>query len=134
MSFEGDVQCICANGHRFNRDVYDSHFDDSPAENSTEECWVPVGEYYLCNCGAKSVFENIVDNTNCDSDGYIRDREWEQFKITDDKYETCDHCGHSSLVKKATYRIPTREEVQPLRTYVNDDGCICWSKDGSEYK
>ena len=62
MSYEGHVQHICANGHRFDTDCRDTETK--------------------CDCGAASAFHNDVDDTNCESWGVIPDYEWEKLLLT----------------------------------------------------
>ena len=53
MSFEGYYQCVCKNGHYFEIDVYDDR----------DKC---------VDCFQDIIFKNTVDETNCESAGYIR--------------------------------------------------------------
>jgi len=85
MSYEGYYQCICENGHRFDYDVHNE-------EN--------------CECGAKTVFSNSVDQTNGYEEGYVSDEDWEKFRIS------------SPDVTPPIYNIPTDEEIESLRTYI----------------
>lgn len=85
MSYKGYYQCICENGHRFDYDVHNR-------EN--------------CECGAKAVFSNSVDQTNGYEEGYVSDKDWEKFRIS------------SEDVKSPIYNIPTDEEIESLRTYI----------------
>lgn len=87
MSFEGYWQIICANGHS-DIEPYD-YAGDSPE--------------WICHCGAKEVWRNRVDDTNCDNQGFI---ELEQ--LTPPKIETCPTCGHQEVVEKAIYKVPKR--------------------------
>lgn len=100
MSYEGYAQHICENGHRYDRDVYDHE----------ETC---------LHCGAKSVFYNGVDETNCDQYGMIPSDQWEKFKITEEKTETCN-LGHVHVTALPTYRVPTNDEQIGLRAYWSD--------------
>lgn len=56
MSFEGYTQHICQNGH-YGLEPYD-YAGDQP-------------EWTCDECGAKSAWSNLVDDTNCDNLGYI---------------------------------------------------------------
>ena len=53
MSFEGYYQCVCKNGHYFEIDVYEDR----------DKC---------VDCFQDIIFKNTVDETNCESAGYIR--------------------------------------------------------------
>jgi hypothetical protein len=53
MSFEGYYQCVCKNGHYFEIDVYDDR----------DKC---------VDCFQDLIFKNTVDETNCETAGYIR--------------------------------------------------------------
>jgi len=101
MSYEGYVQRICENGHRYDTDAMsDTHMGDG-----------------LCPfCGAASAFENHVDETNCDSIGFVTIEDWERFIIEPEETQTCD-LGHIHITKDAVYRVPTTEELAPLRRY-----------------
>ena len=98
MSYEGYEQHLCANGHLFTLDAHD------PSERK-------------CYCGAESVWENDVDQTNCESYGYI---DMEQFLIEPAKYQKCN-LGHSHLISKEVYRIPSESERKKARTWRDDN-------------
>lgn len=53
MSFEGYYQQICVNGHYTECDVYDHH-------------------HKCVDCRQEIIFENLVDETNCENSGYVR--------------------------------------------------------------
>ena len=89
MSYEGYEQHICAKGHRFDTDC--GHMFDHREDK--------------CHCGAKSVFCNSVDDTNCISFGIIPESEWEKLQLTPAKQQTCN-LGHVHVVEEATYRVP----------------------------
>ena len=93
MSYEGYVQMLCANGH------YQT--DDGETEARCEVCEAKIGWF------------NGVDDTNCDSYGYI---DMDQFRIGEPVYETCN-LGHKHLVQSAVFKIPTEEETSKARTY-----------------
>lgn len=111
MSYEGYIQHLCANGHRF----------DTAADYAFCE-----QEHKCSECGTLSVFQNDVDDTNGESVGVIADEDWERFKISEDVVEMCN-LGHIHLMKAATYRIPTKEELEEVRSYwsYND-----WTRNG----
>lgn len=99
MSYEGYEQHICQNGHYFETDC--SYFSNS------ELCpW----------CQATSAFINSVDCTNGDNDGIILDSVWDEFLICPAVKQTCN-LGHEHIVRQATYRIPTQEELKKIRVY-----------------
>ena len=102
MSYEGYVQILCNNGHRFGIDAY-SDIDNCPY------------------CGESIAFYNAVDVTNCDDYGIIPDVIWEKFLISPEKKEVCN-LGHEHIVEQAVYRIPSKEEVESMRYYLADDG------------
>lgn len=92
MSWEGYVQALCANGHENRGNGYDN---------------IPN-----CNCGAPIVFENTVDDTNCDSYNWI---DFDSLIVTPAKVETCNF-GHKHVTEETVYRIPTnQEEIDKLR-------------------
>lgn len=107
MSYAGYYQNICSNGHK--------------AEVSSEV------EYGYSNtpkckfCGEKIVFSNSVDQTNCEEWGIILEEDWNKvFLLTPDEYQVCNlNCSH--LIKPATYRIPTKEELSKYRMYFDQN-------------
>lgn len=98
MSYEGYEQHICAKGHRFDIDAYDDN--------------------KICHCGAPSVFYNCVDETNYESNGIIPPEEWDRFCVKPDEWEQCSQCQHRSLVKEATYQVPTEEQHKTMTYYL----------------
>lgn len=105
MSYEGHHQCICENGH----------YETQPENYSSnlDPC------HY---CGAKIAWSNPVDDTNCDSVGYIPHEVLDaQFLSQPQETETCN-MGHEHVKREAIYRIPTREETDPLRTMQTENG------------
>lgn len=97
MSYEGYEQIICQNGHYFVRDAHDDGH---------------------CMCGAEAAWFNSVDQTNGPAQGaipYVVLQE--KFLLTPQQTETCDHCKHTKITQPDIFRIPTREETEPLRTY-----------------
>lgn len=98
MSFEGYKQCICDNGHYFEIDVYE---DDD-----------------VClDCGGKIAWFNTVDDTNCNSYGEIpMELLEEKFRVK--KVVVERGCFEmAGCVEPVLFRIPTREETDPLRHY-----------------
>jgi hypothetical protein len=57
MSFEGYYQKACARGHRWD--------DDCLAQDNG------FGQNTCPDCGLPPIFENVVDETNCEADGYL---------------------------------------------------------------
>lgn len=103
MSFEGYNQCVCKNGHYFEEDAMMVRYDGS------ENC---------PDCGAEAAWVNCVDDTNCDSYGKI------PYEMLREKYlakkaevETCECCGHAEEVSPEEFKVPTREETDPMRHY-----------------
>lgn len=105
MSYEGYEQQICVNGH------YQTGPDSWHIEDEAK-----------CHCGATIAWYNAVDETNCNSYGEIpMELINEKFRISDDVVEVCN-LKHSHVIKEAVYRIPTKEESDPLRHYRDGDG------------
>lgn len=94
MSYEGRIQCLCRNGHRFTLDAY------SEANN--------------CHCSARIVFHNDVDDTNGEACGEIPNHCWEQLIISPEEVEVCN-LGHRHIMKEALYRPPTPGELIFMR-------------------
>jgi len=99
MSYEGYVQCLCSNGHYFHGD---GRGDPAPC---------PV-------CKSPVVWENNVDETNCDSYGEI---DMEQLIAQRAGTATCN-LGHVHETSPAIYRIPTPRRTEELRSYRPDYG------------
>lgn len=97
MSYEGHVQYICKNGHRF----------DTP-----ESYGQTSARCDLCN--AEPAWGNQVDDTNCEADGIIID--FSSLVIENKQTETCN-LGHEHVIKHTRYRPPTKEEARALRRY-----------------
>ena len=105
MSYEGYEQHICQAGHHF---CVGAHY---MFDESTELC--PY-------CRAPSVWQNGVDETNCDRVGYI---DMNALVSTPETRETCN-LGHSHVTVHAVYRIPSESERRELRTYQDEDGNV----------
>jgi hypothetical protein len=104
MSYEGRLQLICANGHRYEtQDVYDT--DGEP-----------------CHCGARSIWSNSIDDTNCEAVGEIPEDAWKTFLLTPEVEETCN-LGHTHVIREATYRVPTKEERAAVRCRWEGETC-----------
>lgn len=95
MSFEGYEQLLCKAGHHWCEDVH-----------NYEEKICP-------HCGGEIAWSNLVDETNCDSDGYI---EMGQFLSEPPKNEICN-LGHTHQIAPAVYSIPTQQQTNQARTY-----------------
>jgi hypothetical protein len=96
MSYEGYEQHICAKGHRFDCDVWSAD--------------------KTCHCGAESVFQNDVDQTNDEEYGVILPEGWASLQLTEEAQVQCD-LGHMHVMKEGTYRAPTLNECKRLRHY-----------------
>lgn len=99
MSYEGYVQCICSHGHYFNSYSY-----DAPSNCPT--------------CKGPAVWENSVDETNCESYGEI---DMELLIAKRAATATCD-LGHVHETSPAIYRVPTPRRTKELRCYRPDFG------------
>ena len=103
MSWEGFSQNICKNGHFFNGDA---RFNMEPI---------------VCDiCNSNIAFQNIVDDTNGDQIGVITEEMLFKLLVSPAKREICN-LGHEHIVKPAIFRIPSKEEVNSLRSYWNDE-------------
>jgi hypothetical protein len=113
MSWLGYEQNICENGHYTTDDSY-------------------CGSDGVCPiCQAKIAWFNVVDCTNPPGpQGEIPMEALQQFIIKEEVIETCPTCQHSKELSPTIYRVPSREETDPLRVYLeevqdfdpNDDG------------
>jgi len=93
MSYEGYDQHLCASGHYFTVDAMEHYGLMDKAKCPT--------------CGAESAWSMAVDQTNDEGFPYGN-----FVQIKGDKHETCEHCNHTKVVSEATYRIPTKEEIE----------------------
>jgi hypothetical protein len=89
MSFEGYFQLLCANGHYFTADAYyyDTH-EDCPC----------------LACGAEVVWENLVDTTNVETEGYVKLTPTGEVDHVD-----CWYCEATGKLKEHKYTIPKKE-------------------------
>ncbi len=94
MSYEGYEQCICENGHYF----------ETPCS------YMFIENASICECGAKSVWDNSVDDTNCDSFGIVLKEDIDKLLISAEKSEVCN-LGHLHITHKAIYRLPKKNEL-----------------------
>ncbi len=118
MSYEGYIQCICKNGHRFNApEDFSIRFGSSNEDVENTKSICPY-------CNARAALENSVDQTNGSEYGYIHDREWNTFLLEPEEKKICD-CGFEHVMKHAVYRIPTKKEIQRSRTFRDEDD---WNK------
>lgn len=101
MSYEGYVQFLCPVGHYFK-----------------EECHGPDRRCPVESCLKLAVWENPVDETNCDAWGLIpRD----QFTVVSAPVnETCN-LGHQHQTQAGTYKIPSSEETRLMRCFLDPD-------------
>jgi hypothetical protein len=87
MSFEGYYQFLCERGHLIQRDVY---------EHEPESC---------PHCQSKIAFSNLVDETNCQSDGLI------EFEVeVPANISHCEHCGLDKTIEPIRYKIPSKNQ------------------------
>ena len=91
MSFEGYYQVLCEQGHYIIIDVY--NFDEF-----NHKC--PI-------CQSKVAWWNIVDETNCESVGYIELDVKEPTKKC-----MCDKCGYEHDIGSPTYYIPDEKDIK----------------------
>ena len=98
--YRGYEQHICNAGHRFEKD----------------HASIAIS----CVCGEKSVFANIVDNTNGEMVGIIPHWEWLKLAQIPDKYNKCN-LGHMHIVK-GTYSVP--ENATKLRYRLSMKGLV----------
>lgn len=107
MSYEGYEQAICENGHLSSFDHWEDSFE-CPDCGSTVMAW-----------------ENSVDETNCDSFGFI---DMDEFLLQPAKWGwrfvwRKMTKGFVKVEKRpAVYRIPTEEETRAARMYRNESG------------
>jgi len=78
MSYEGYIRVLCNNGHLTEWDYYEYYNSEEPN---------------TCHCGAKFVWRNDVDQTNCEEEKYI-------IKLEVDKFNRDK--------KICTYKIPDK--------------------------
>jgi hypothetical protein len=112
MGWDGYAEGICENGHRNTWNPMDFMFADDSG---------PYGTNPACaHCQGKVVVSFQVDQTNGDSQGEITEENWKKLEIVPEKKETCN-LGHVHVIEIAVYRIPTREELEKLRSYYDPD-------------
>ena len=102
MSYEGYTQCICQNGHYFERD-----------------CFTTWGGCPQCNTAP--AWNNEVDQTNGPDQGRIPIKMlMEKFLQQSGIQQRCN-LGHLHQVTPDIYRIPDKCETDPLRTFEDED-------------
>lgn len=106
MSYEGRIQLFCQNGHYLVREAgYNLDEEEAP-----------------CHCGARLVWSNAVDDTNCEAFGEIPESVLkDKFMVSDEVVETCN-LGHKHVTKERVYRIPSIAETDSLCTFRPDGG------------
>ena len=132
MSFEGHYQILCTNGHSRGADCYDEPNFDGP-EAEEYEGTVYQTPQWVCSCGAKAAWWNLVDTTNgsfceCPSGVYELENIYQQQES--DRPSDCKYCengridghveleldkeavtqtcnlNHVHVIEEATYKIP----------------------------
>ena len=112
MSYEGYEQIICRNGHLHSSDCYeDMCYEDKAFGN--DDC-PPFGPLWFCpDCGELAAWINCVDVTNGSwetdeygdevrIDGYVEPEVLQPAETC-----SCPQCGHTHMVGKPIYKIPT---------------------------
>jgi len=108
MSYEGRIEHLCKNGHRYRTDCYDSD----------RRC--PF-------CHSESAWSHHIDDTNGDAFGTILEEDWDQFILHRKKSDVCECCGHETIIAPAVYRIPSPDEVRKMECWW-DDNTQRWRK------
>ena len=105
MSFEGFYQVICAAGHYHEESLWD--FDS---------------RVYSCGdlvdgkqCDAPAKWSNLVDETNCEREGYV-----EVCRVTQRVTKRCD-MGHDHVVTHETYVHLSKGPLGALAELANDE-------------
>jgi hypothetical protein len=80
MSFEGYYQRLCKNGHYSSTDCY--------SVSAFDKC---------TTCFADFVWENLVDETNCETEGFV-----------DLELESTDICPCCGAIREQKYKIPAK--------------------------
>jgi hypothetical protein len=88
MSFEGYYQLLCKEGHYYTADAYFHELGDSPC---------PV-------CEAGVAWENLVDTTNVETEGYV-----ELIPTGEIDHLTCWECEGTGIRKERKFIIPEKE-------------------------
>lgn len=99
MSYEGHIQFLCKNGHYW------------------EEGYMYGEKQGVCpTCKEEAVWDNSVDDTNCDNLGEI---DMAAFLVKPAKKCVCSCCGNTHNKSDNVYRIPNPYETVMARTYWN---------------
>ena len=100
MSYEGYVQCLCAKGHLWHLDCYQEDELGYLDEDLKKEGKPPV--HLSCPvCKSPVEWRNGVNETNCDSHGYV------ELEIDVPAVICkCDKCGIEHVVEPPHYKIP----------------------------
>ena len=106
MSYEGFEQHICKSGHQF---TIPCQFLFGMESMEKEKC--PY-------CQEVSAWYNCVDDTNYECWGIIND--WSSLLLTREEVVICEF-GYSHIVTRATYRVPTKKELNQLRQYLDEE-------------
>lgn len=101
MSYEGSEEHLCENGHRWTIDCRYAFEESAPP---------------CPTCQAPSVWIHHIDDTNCDSVGYIPEEEWAKLCTHQGVVVVCDH-GFPHIKEPARYRVPTEEELRAMEHY-----------------
>jgi hypothetical protein len=88
VSYEGYTEYLCARGHRR---VYD--------------CWDDV-DSHTCSCGAKFVFQHMVDQTNGEDLNIPATLPYPFRIATPETTCRCSTCGHVHMMDEPIYEIP----------------------------
>lgn len=104
MSWEGYAQVICQNGH-----LHGNWTPKATSALSSASATCPT-------CNAEPGFVNIVDDTNGDRFGLIREDDLKTLLTKEAAVQRCN-LGHDHVIVEAQYRIPTPEEAKRLRSY-----------------
>lgn len=112
MSYQGYVEYLCPNGHRWSADCF-AYAEKCP------------------HCGEEKVWENNIDETNGEEHGFISDENWERFLISEMEIEICPCCYHEKVVAPERYRQPTEKELREVREWF-DYETETWRKCGED--
>jgi hypothetical protein len=116
MSYEGYVQCFCTNGHLVEIDAYDTPLRD---ENGEGCCQALINGD---RCKAKLLFQNHVDDTNCEAVGRILESDLEVYQISNNIKDPITN--HISSHRR--YEFPSMRQLKRLMTYKTDDNGIAY--------
>lgn len=107
MSYEGRLQHICENGHRFDTHDMCSMFSE--------------GEYACPYCNASPCWSNPIDDTNGDEYGIILADDFAAL-IREEAFVVKCNLGHEHVIRETTYNVPCEGgPAVPRRHYWNSD-------------